>query len=91
MLTEYMYSGNPIIKQKKSIHTTRESLLSQGFCIRSTLLTFCVKVTGLLVFGFVGFFEETDVFIKSFGSVEDVEIVFCNYKFIEFMVSERFQ
>src|SRR5687768_8962167 len=47
-----------------------------------------IRKTLLLVFGRVVFLEELEVFIKAFGSVEDIEIVFRNYKIIEFMVSE---
>jgi hypothetical protein len=43
----------------------------------------------LLVFRRVVFFEEVDVLIKTFGSVEDVEVIFGYDKIIEFMVSER--
>src|SRR6187402_541997 len=73
-----MYAGNPRIKQRKSIHTALMVFLNH-LCWRSSML--------LILLGIV-FFKELEVFIKTFSSVKDIEIVFCNDKGIEFMVSQ---
>ena len=64
---------------RKNIQTAITVLLNQEFFKSNGLL---------LVFRLVVFFEETEVLIQAFGSIKNVKIIFCNYKTIEFMVSQ---
>src|SRR5688572_10518038 len=76
LLTDNTYIGKPIIKQAKRIQSALVAFFSQGFRISSTLL----------VFRRIVFFKELEVFIKTFCSVKDIEIVFGYYKTLELMV-----
>src|SRR5689334_20167679 len=67
-----------MIKQRKSTHTALIIFLNQLFW-RSSML---------LILLWIVFFKELEVFIKTFSSVKDIEIVFGNDKGIEFMVPQ---
>src|SRR5687768_14251038 len=76
--TEYTYTGTPMRRHRKKIQITLVRDLNHLLLFSSSLLNFCRVVP----------FEKFEVLIKAFCSIKYIEIVFSNYKIMEFMVSE---